>query len=142
MSQTPVRKRPSIAEVADAIEGIGRAPTNEVIPATGQTPVISQTSSANEEPYWRKTTIPFRNKQLTDVEDIVKRWQLDLRVKVSIAEMLRFALDRVLSDIGEDPDRVLVEIHQMYQREMATTPTRKFGRTSGLEKYLKRKKLL
>lgn len=132
---TPIRKRPSINDVANAIEGIGRADGPAASPP-------SSSPTPDTEPYWRKTTIPFRNQQLTDVEDVVKRWQLDLRVKVSIAEMMRFALDQLLTDIEKDPDQVLVEIHKMYEREMERAPTRKFGRTSGLEKYLRRKRLL
>lgn len=134
---SPIRKRPSINEVANAIEEIGRVNEPPTAAPLAPTPVASEA-----EPYWRKTTIPFRDKQLTDVEDIVKRWQLDLRVKVSISEMMRFALDQLLADIEKDPDQVLLAIHQMYEREMERTPTRKFGRTSGLEKYLKRKRLL
>ena len=134
---TPIRKRPSINEVANAIEEIGRVNEPPTSAPLAPTPVAS-----DSEPYWRKTTIPFRDKQLTAMEDIVKRWQLDLRVKVSISEMMRFALDQLLADIEKDPDQVLLAIHRMYEKEMERTPTRKFGRTSGLEKHLKRKRLL
>jgi hypothetical protein len=132
---TPIRKRPSIGDVANAIEEIGR-PANEVVSST------SNNLQVPEEPYWRKTTIPFRHKQLTAIEDKVKRLQLDQRVRISISETMRLALDRILVDLDKNPDQVLLEIYQMYRDDAANAPGRKVSRKSGLEKYLRRKKLL
>lgn len=154
------RKRPSLHQITDVIEEIREPhddvaaahPTPEVVD-TGVDPHAAPTKDTPEEEdagppedgvtidpqeYWRKSTIPFRRDQLEALEELIAQLARQKRVRVSKAELLRLALDRLLEDFQEEVDAVLYDVYLQEQREEADVPSRKYARSRGLINYLKR----
>ena len=129
------RKRPNLSDVADEVSRLGRsktAPEPQLQEGTGE--VLARADPGD---FWRKFTAMYRDDQLANLEMQIARLGTE-RVKVSASEMMRLALDNLLDRMREDKDTVLLELYEQEQRESAQSETRKFGRTRGLEKYLKR----
>ncbi len=136
-------KRPRLTEVADEIARIGR--TSAQTPGTASSPdrsVHPRTDVEEPAAYWHKATYPFRADQLQDLKDIIARWAVEKQVRVSEAEVIRLALDRVLTEMQIDPDTTLLALYAQEQQERERVPSRKFGRSQGLARYLKRKGLV
>ncbi|HEX6292995.1 MAG TPA: hypothetical protein VFZ66_27680 [Herpetosiphonaceae bacterium] len=93
-------------------------------------------------PYWKKATATYRSTQLDQLDTMLARWNAEKRVKMSAAEVLRLALDTMLTRMEEDPDQVILNLYEQEQRELEQAETRKFGRSQGAQAYLKRKGLL
>lgn len=89
--------------------------------------------------YWRKQTVPYRAEQLARLEALLARWKADLGVTVTTAEVLRLALDKLLEEMGGDPDEAILELYYQERREQKALKSRKFGRSKGAEAYLIRK---
>lgn len=141
-----MRKRPSMADVANMVGQIGHT-TNESPPAPTPVPpeTIDETTEAptlEQGPYWKKATATYRSTQLSQLDNQLARWNAEKRVKMSAAEVLRLALDAMLKRMEEEPDQVILELYQQELRELEQVETRKFGRSQGAEAYLKRKKML
>lgn len=140
------RKRPSINEIANVVGGIGRA--NEALAedesGSRPSPPPDDGSSETVEPekYWRKFTVPYRQEQLARLDQILARWAADKRIKISTAEVVRLALDEMIERMEQNPDDVLLLLHQQEQREQADVPTRKYSRSRGVARYLKHKSLV
>jgi hypothetical protein len=115
-------------------------PSSAPAPAAPATTSETESEEGGEE--WRKFTLPFRPNQMERLEGMLGRWQSEKRVKVSLAEVIRLALDELLEKAEGDPDQVILDLYRQEQAEHRQYPTRKFGRSRGAEQYLKRKGLL
>lgn len=125
-----------MGEVADEIARIGRADEKpEESEETMQPP-------EEEDPYWRTFTAPFRYKQLEQLETQLALWKIRKRVKVSMAEALRLAVDDFLDRIEEEEDEVIMDLYRQETKEAREAETRKYGRSEGAERYLKEQGLL
>src|SRR3712207_4167992 len=131
-------------EIANAVSRIGR--TVDVpadVPASPPAPADADPrQSEAAETYWQKATYPLRAEQLERLKDVLARWMVDRRVRVSEAEVSRLALDRMLETMRDEPDGLLLALYEQEQRERERVPSRKFGRSQGLEHYLKRRGLM
>lgn len=124
------KKRPGLSDVADEVARIGRA----------DEPPEPPPRSPDE--YWHKTTVTLRAEQVDRLDALLAQWQAHKRVKVSLAETVRLALDTLIRQIEEHPDDVILALYRQEQREERETATRKFGRSRGAERYLKDKGML
>ena len=140
------RKRPSLSDVADQVSRIGRpaeAPTEgEATPRAGVEPTSRPSAPVEAGPFWRKYTVPFCAAQIAKLDQVLTRLAAEHGVKVGMAEMARLALDGLLRRLEDDPDGVLVELHQQQQTEQAAAPGRKFAPSRGLGQYLRDRGLL
>lgn len=133
------RKRPSLTDIANMVGEIRRA--DEQPAEAGDAPDEEEGRSPPEA-YWRKATVPYRQSQLAELEMHLGQWALEKKVKVSTAEVLRLALDRLLDAMAEAPDEVILALYRQEQREQAEVETRKYSRSRGAERYLRRRKLI
>lgn len=130
-------KRPKLSDVADEIARIGRADEPPEKP-----PAEPSEPAQQPEDYWRKTTVTLRREQFEELEGVLAQWAASKRVKVSLAEVLRLAVDVVLEQMDENADEVILALHRQEQREERESGTRKYGRSRGAERYLRERGLL
>lgn len=138
-------KRPGMNEIANAVSRIGRTVEPPADVSTPSLPAPAESSSktrAEVKAYWQKATFPLRVEQLATLKDLLARWMVDRRVRVSEAEVVRLALDHILETMRDDPDALLLALYEQEQRERERVPSRKFGRSQGLEQYLKQRGLI
>ncbi len=138
-------KRPGMNEIANAVSRIGRTvePPADVPVSPPPAPAeSSSTTRVEAETYWQKATFPLRVEQLATLKNLLAQWMVDRRVRVSEAEVVRLALDHILETMRDDPDALLVALYEQEQRERERVPSRKFGRSQGLEHYLKQRGLI
>jgi len=134
-----------MSDVANVVGQIGQPPNTKEPPAAPEptpSPAPQVTQDLEQGPYWKKATATYRTTQLSQLDNMLARWNADLRVKMSAAEVLRLALDEMLKRMEDEPDQVILELYQQEQRELEQAETRKFGRSHGAEAYLKKKALL
>ena len=103
------------------------------MPATAsQTPQEAQEAPAIE---FQKYTVPIRTDQLKAMADLIARTQLDFDVELSRAVIIRHAINLVLADAQEDPERLLQRLAALEAAELDMNADRKYSRSPGLARY-------
>lgn len=137
-----------MADVANAVGEIGRADRSDHVPraplSEPPAPAPAEPSQPLVEPeaYWRKHTVPYRAEQLARLDTVLNRWAAEKQIRISAAEVIRYAVDEMIERMGSDPDAVILALFHQERREERDVPTRKFSRSRGAERYLKEKNLL
>jgi hypothetical protein len=158
------KRRSTLGRAADTVAGFGRPqerqPAGETPPATAPAqegpqpfpppapatePPVEELLAPGETPpgeYWRRISSPMRVEQLEQLDDLLTDWAKSRRVRISMAEAMRLALDRLITEMERDPDAIIRALYDQEQREEREAPSRKFARSRGAREYLKKKGLL
>jgi Arc/MetJ-type ribon-helix-helix transcriptional regulator len=86
--------------------------------------------------------VPYRTEQLARLDGILNRWAAEKGIRISAAEVIRYAVDEMLERMEAEADTVILALYHQEQREEREIPSRKFSRSRGAERYLREKKLL
>lgn len=131
------RKTPSTKELGAIL--------NQAVPPVRQQqtqPEVDQAAPAPAEPLasvsWRKSTIPFREDQYHEVGRILADLHLKHDVQLTIAEVVRLGLDKMLESLTSTTgqDALLVEIYEQQRRESQGNENLKHSKSRGLGQYL------
>lgn len=128
-TETPAAAQVPEAEAAPALEGSEelRAAAVAEAPAGEATPVL-----------WRKSTIPFREDQYAEIGHVLADFFLRNDVQLTIAEVVRLGLDKMIEALREPELRegVLQELYRQQRRERLVNEKLKHSKSRGLGDYL------
>jgi len=91
-------------------------PVQAALPTTAPAPIavqpappqVTELAPANEAPV--KFTFYFQPEQLRRLDDLWLRAKLQYRAKINKSEFVRLALDRLIDEFDNDPQRVLEDM--------------------------------
>lgn len=87
---------------------------------------------------WRKSTIPFREDQYAEIGHVLADFFLRTDVQLTIAEVVRLGLDKMIEALKEPELReaLLIELYRQQRRESLGNENLKHSKSRGLGDYL------
>jgi len=105
-------------------------------PAPLDVPPSSQQIAYAPDPsadYWQKITIAFRREQVEELQKILRTWELNEGVTITLVEMARLATDDILQAAKSEKEAVWIKVKKQAEREHRENPKSKHSKSKALK---------